>query len=61
MNYLDLGHAKPVPAADLDKSEKNVFYLTMHAVKKDSSPITKTHAVLDVSAKSSLGPSTIFY
>ena len=28
--YFDLGHAEPVPTADLEKPEKDVFYLPMH-------------------------------
>ena len=30
--YFDLGHAEPVPNADLEKPEQAVFYLPMHAV-----------------------------
>ena len=55
--YFDLRHAEPVPAADLDKSEKEVFYLPMQAVKKLSSATTKIRAVFDASAKSSSGVS----
>ena len=39
--YFDLCHAEPVPAADLEKPEKDVFYLPMHAVKKEYSTTTK--------------------
>ena len=55
--YFDLCHAEPVPAADLEKPEKDVFYLPMHAVKKESSTTTKIRAVFDASAKSSSGVS----
>ena len=55
--YFDLCHAEPVPAADLEKPEKDVFYLPMHAVKKESSTTTKVRAVFDASAKSSSGAS----
>lgn len=55
--YFDLCHAEPVPAADLDKPVKDVFYLPMHAVKKESSTTTKVQAVFDTSAKSSSGVS----
>ena len=55
--YFDLCHAEPVPAADLNKSEREVFYLPMHAVKKESSTTTKIRAMFDASAKSSSGVS----
>ena len=55
--YFDLCHAKPVPAADLERSEEDVFYLPMHAVKKEPSITTKILAVFDASAKSSTGVS----
>ena len=32
--YFDLGHAEPVPNADLEKPEQAVFYLPMHAVER---------------------------
>ena len=53
--YFYLGHAEPVPTADLEKPEKDVCYLPMHAVKKESSTTTKIRAVFDASAKSSSG------
>ena len=55
--YLDLGHAELVPPSDLEKPEHQVFYLPMHAVRKDSSTTTKIRAVFDASAKSSSGVS----
>jgi hypothetical protein len=55
--YSDLCHAEPVPPADLGKPEKGVFYLLIHAVKKESSTTTKIRAVFDASAKSSSGVS----
>ncbi len=55
--YFDLGHAESVPVTDLEKSEKEVFYLPMHAVKKESSTTTKIRAVFDASASSSSGAS----
>ena len=51
--YFNMKHAKPVPKADLDKPQHCVFYLPMHAVKKESSTTTKIRAVFDASAKSS--------
>ena len=51
--YLDMKHAELVPTADLEKPTHSVFYLPMHAVKKESSTTTKVRAVFDASAKSS--------
>ena len=51
--YFDMKHAEPVPTADLEKPPPSVFYLPMHAVKKESSTTTKIRAVFVVSAKSS--------
>ena len=53
--YFEMGHAEPVPVADLEKQTQDVFYLPMHAVRKESSTTTKIRAVFDVSAKSSTG------
>ena len=55
--YLKLGHAKLVPVADLQKPDKETFYLPMHVVLKESSTTTKLHTVFDTSAKSSSGSS----
>ena len=57
LEYLDMGHAEPVPPADMEKPQHQVFYLPMHAVHKDSSTTTKIRAVFDASAKSSSGVS----
>ena len=51
--YFDLKHAEPVPDTDRDKPVQQVFYLPMHAVKKESSTTMKIRAVFDASAKSS--------
>ena len=53
--YLNLGYAEVVPVADLQKPPKEVFYLPMHAVKKEHSTTTKVRAIFDASAKSSTG------
>ena len=55
--YLDLGHAEVIPLTDLSKKPEHVFYLPMHAVRKDSSTTTKVRIVFDASAKSSTGVS----
>ena len=55
--YFEMGHAELVPEAELHKPCKDVFYLPMHAVVKDSSTTTKVRAVFDASAKSSTGVS----
>ena len=55
--YFDMGHAEPVPAKDLERPCKQVFYLPIHAVSKESSTTTKLRAVFDASAKSSTGVS----
>ena len=55
--YLDLGHAEPVPSDDLDKDPATVFYLPMQVVYKSSSSTTKVRAVFDASAKSASGVS----
>ena len=39
--YFTLGHAEPVPSADLEKEAAETFYLPMHAVKKEQSTTTK--------------------
>ena len=53
--YLEMGHAEPVPETDLEKPRTEVFYLPMQAVVKESSTTTKIRAVFDASAKSSSG------
>ena len=55
--YFDMGHAELVPVVDLEKSPQQVFYLPMHAVRKDSSTTTKIRVVFDASVKSSSGVS----
>ena len=55
--YFSLGHAEPVPSADLEKPVEETFYMPVHAVYKDSSTTTKVRAVFDASAKSATGVS----
>ena len=40
--YLDMGHAEPVPLPDLEKPQHQVFNLPMHAVRKDPSTTTES-------------------
>lgn len=53
--YFDIGHAEPVPEADMYKPPESVFYLPMHTVRKESSTTTRVSAVFDASAKLSSG------
>lgn len=55
--YFQMGHAEEVPEVDLLKLPQDVFYLPMHAVRKESSTTTKVRAVFDASAKTSTGVS----
>ena len=55
--YFEMGHVEPVPSADMNKLPKDVFYLPIHVVRKESSTTTKVRAVFDASAKSSTGVS----
>ena len=55
--YLELGHYEIVPTDDFNKSPQDVFYLPVHAVRKESSTTIKIRAVFDASAKSSCGMS----
>ena len=50
--YLDLGHAEPVPPHFLTTTKES-YYLPMHGVVKASSTSTKLRVVFDASAKSS--------
>lgn len=51
--YFELRHAEVVPQADFNKTPDQVYYLPMHAVRKDSSMTTKLRIVFDASAKTS--------
>ena len=50
--YIEMGHAEPVPTSDLIKPAQGVFYLPMHTVTKTSSTMTMLLVVFDASAKS---------
>jgi len=50
--YVDLGHAQPVPQPSLTTPEES-YYLPMHGVVKSSSTSTKLRVVFDASAKTS--------
>ena len=53
--YAELGHAKPVPAGELNKPESTAYYLPSHGVVKQSSTTTKLRIVFDASAKTTSG------
>ena len=53
--YLDLGHAEPVPPEEEEPALS--FYMPMHSVCKDSSTSTKLRVVFDGSAATSTGQS----
>ena len=55
--YFDMGHAENVPEIELEKSPQEVFYLPMHAVRKEASTTKIIRAVFDASAKSASGVS----
>ena len=49
--YLDLGHAKPVPPTSISSPASSHYYLPIHGVVKNSSTSTKFRVVFDASAK----------
>ena len=49
--YLDLGHAEPVPLTSISTPPSTHYYLPMHGVVKASSTSTKLRVVFDTSAK----------
>ena len=53
--YFKMNHAELVPVADLQKPPREIFYLPMHAVRKEHSSTTKLRIVFDASAKSASG------
>ena len=50
--YFILKYAEEVPVTDLQKPLEQVFYMPMHAVRKESSSTNKVRVVFDTSAKS---------
>ena len=50
-----MNHAELVLVVDLQKPPKEMFYLPMHAVRKEHSSTTKLRVVFDASAKSASG------
>ena len=51
--YLDLNHAQPVTAQEMETPVKDCYYLPMHGVHKQSSSTTKLRVVFDASAQTS--------
>ena len=51
--YLDMGHAEPVPACDLEMSKES-YYMPMHVVMKESSATKTMGVVFDASTESML-------
>ena len=49
---FEIGHAEQVPEVVLEKPPLTVFYLPLHAARKESSITTKIRAAFDASAKS---------
>ena len=49
--YLDLGHAEPVPPTPFSSPASSHYYLPMHGVVKNSSTSTKLRVLYDASAK----------
>ena len=52
-NNFEIDHVELVPAEDLKKRPHEMFYLPVHAARKESSSTTKIRAVFNTSAKSS--------
>ena len=55
-----MGHAEPVPACDLEMN-KELYYVPMHVVIKESSVTTRMRVVFDASAKSMLETSLNYH
>ncbi len=55
--YLDMGHAEPVPTTSPPLPAGSTYYLPMHSVVKETSSTTKLMVVFDASAKTTSGAS----
>ena len=55
--YFEMKYAELDPTNDLQKPVQDVFYLPMHALRKEHSTTTKLRVVFDASAKSMSGTS----
>lgn len=53
--YIDMGHAEPVPEQELKKPCSETYYLPMHGVAKEASTTTKLRVVFDASAPTTSG------
>ena len=52
-----MGHAKLVHVADLSKPCNEIYYFPIHAVRKETSSISKVRVVFDAFAKTASGTS----
>jgi len=53
--YVDWGHAEPVPPSELHLLDDQVCYIPVHFVMKESSSTTKCRHIFEASASSSNG------
>ena len=53
LEYIDLGHARPVSPQDMLLAPPSIYYMPVHSVIKESSTSTKIRAVFDASATTS--------
>ena len=57
LEYFQMQHAEPVPTEELNGQRAEVYYLPMHAIRKETSSTSKLRIVFDASAKTSTGTS----
>ena len=55
--FFKMGHAEQVPLDEFDSSAMEVYYLPMHAVRKEDSTISKLRIVFYLSASTASGTS----